>query len=202
MCIPRIIRNMYTGDRPYRNYKKCINYLSKRQVANIIIQLIDTLSYFYTKYGFVHRDLHQLNVMFDEEGRIKIIDFGLSCLSVKGHLYSVTNNECASYDLFTYITSLLEYQKSTFSKEAEHALLTTMQTETHESLYTILENEVRGRKLAVFHKCYWDTLPPEIRAMAGNQMLLNKPDEFGELRAFLVAQTGGRRRRLTRRRRR
>jgi hypothetical protein len=46
--------------------------------------------------------------MFDTTGNIKLIDFGMSCINVGGIQYSVNNDECMSFDLFIFVTYLLE----------------------------------------------------------------------------------------------
>lgn len=66
------------------------------------------LEYFMDTYGFFHRDLHGGNIMFDTDGNIKLIDFGMSCINVDGIQYSVNNDECMSFDLFILVTYLLE----------------------------------------------------------------------------------------------
>ena len=68
------------------------------------------LEYFKTNYGFYHCDLHGDNIMYmHPTGDIKIIDFGLSCITDAGTVYSVDTKECNSWDLLIYITWLRQY---------------------------------------------------------------------------------------------
>lgn len=85
-------------------------------------QLGRLLERFQNVYGFYHRDLHQGNVMFDEGGQIKLIDYGRCCINrIDGKPGTYRSNEYDgqaslaghfesgfSYDLFMYIVSVLE----------------------------------------------------------------------------------------------
>lgn len=75
------------------------------------LQQIGTiLEYFKNNYGFYHCDLHGDNIMYmHPTGDIKIIDFGLSCITDAGTVYSVAAKECHSWDLLIYITWLRQY---------------------------------------------------------------------------------------------
>ncbi|UCG50492.1 MAG: protein kinase [Candidatus Latescibacterota bacterium] len=53
--------------------------LSAERIADIGIQILDGLEHAHAK-GFIHRDLKPDNLMFSEDGKIKITDFGLAKL--------------------------------------------------------------------------------------------------------------------------
>jgi hypothetical protein len=69
----------------------------------------ETLQHLNHKYKFYHGDLHTGNIMFAGD-TIKIIDFGLSCITYNGKLYSgELERSCVSSDLGIYLVSILEY---------------------------------------------------------------------------------------------
>jgi hypothetical protein len=84
-------------------------------IQDSVINLIDILQHLNSAYGFVHRDLHANNVMFNGR-RITLIDFGLSCftfLNSKGQTVkyaapgSTNKGACQSFDMYIFLASLL-----------------------------------------------------------------------------------------------
>jgi serine/threonine protein kinase len=66
----------------------------------------EILNYFKTNYGFYHCDLHGGNILFNYSKSIKIIDFGMSCITDAGTVYSLITKTCHAWDLLLYITYL------------------------------------------------------------------------------------------------
>lgn len=87
-----------------------MSYIANNNPPDFILKLSElgaTLDYFQQEYGFYHCDLHTENVMFTGAGQIKIIDFGMSCITDSGVVYSVKDRVCQSWDLLIYVLHLI-----------------------------------------------------------------------------------------------
>jgi hypothetical protein len=109
------------------------------------------LEYFMDTYGFFHRDLHGGNIMFDNSGNIKLIDFGMSCIDVNGIQYSVNNDDCMSFDLFVLITYLLEQNIIPKLNDKFKELLSDGQGF---DIFELMKRFTRPME-SVFHKAYY-----------------------------------------------
>ena len=69
----------------------------------IFYQLGAVLEHFGNQYGFFHGDLHRGNVMLTRDGKVKLIDFGFSC--VRGYT-RVAKEPCKSYDFLILLFNL------------------------------------------------------------------------------------------------
>jgi serine/threonine protein kinase len=61
------------------------NALSEDNTRHIFKQLVDVVQYCHT-LKIIHRDIKHKNILFDEKGNLKLIDFGLSNWSCQGNM--------------------------------------------------------------------------------------------------------------------
>jgi tRNA A-37 threonylcarbamoyl transferase component Bud32 len=59
------------------------NQLKREQVCRLMVRVCDAIHYAHQR-GVIHRDLKPGNIMVDELGRPRLLDFGLSRMSVQG----------------------------------------------------------------------------------------------------------------------
>ena len=120
-----VIEMKLLGDR-VEDYIKPVAPIEFSYIQDSVINLIDILQHLNRAYGFVHRDLHANNVMFNGR-RITLIDFGLSCftfLNSKGQTVkyaapgSTNKGDCQSFDMYIFLASLLHASTRQYLSEA------------------------------------------------------------------------------------
>ncbi|NNN18832.1 MAG: PASTA domain-containing protein [Acidimicrobiaceae bacterium] len=67
----------YLAGGSLREYLNTGELLSESQAASLMLQVAQGLSYAHGR-GYVHRDIKPANLLFDDEARIRIADFGLA----------------------------------------------------------------------------------------------------------------------------
>jgi hypothetical protein len=88
-------------------------------IHHYFVILAATLAEFDETYGFRHCDLHTGNIMFDEDMKLKMIDFGKSCLKVDGVVYAKNKDTCESFDLLLFLISLREFYFHYFDAQVQ-----------------------------------------------------------------------------------
>lgn len=146
----------------------------------ILSKLSSVVSYFRTTYTFYHHDLHTENIMFSSDGTIKLIDFGMSCITFHGIQYSCIEDmalsieseprECYSYDLLIFISSFLTaYGPKHSTRNLYMFLHSLLYTKNGVNLYTYWKNVLRDRKETspIFYEMYYwkiDKWDPDLKA--------------------------------------
>ena len=67
----------YLAGGSLREYLNAGELLSESQAASLMLQVAQGLSYAHGR-GYIHRDIKPANLLFDDEARIRIADFGLA----------------------------------------------------------------------------------------------------------------------------
>ncbi|XP_052025356.1 sperm motility kinase Y-like [Apodemus sylvaticus] len=87
-----LVMEFVEGQQLYQ-YIKNSGHIEEDEARKIFKQLIAAVSYCH-EHGIVHRDLKPDNILIDNNGKIKIIDFGLSTKVKPGQMLS---QHCGSY---------------------------------------------------------------------------------------------------------
>jgi serine/threonine protein kinase len=72
-----IITELITGSSISDLISKHTNGLPSAQIIAIITQLNETVQYLYLN-GIIHRDIKPANILLNDDGKIKLCDFGIS----------------------------------------------------------------------------------------------------------------------------
>lgn len=107
----------------FRTYLKSIKddtHLNWTHIAPLFVELGTVLAKCKDKYGFYHGDLHTGNVMIGADGDIKLIDFGMSCMTYAGRMYrsvlyyDTLATPCESFDLLIFLCDIMENHEDIF----------------------------------------------------------------------------------------
>jgi len=138
--------------------------------------LASALQRFRDTYGFFHRDLHGGNVMVSGDGKVKIIDFGMSCMR------GITRGECMSYDLLIFVCSILQFVKGLDLQIKQK--LNSFLTHGSSNLYELFKTRL-GTKSTIFHLMYYNSMgDPALGWNAATNSLLGKIHERFFLEKF------------------
>lgn len=161
----------------FRHFVETNAPVSLAKFVPFVHKLSYILNYFRETYSFYHRDLHIGNIMFSSDDTLKLIDFGMSCLTLEGVTYSLLEENivtkpiagtklvpkirsytCFSYDLLIFFANFLTTAE--IPNYCEHDVYTFVyslhETKRGTNLYAYWESRLRKRseKGPVFHEMY------------------------------------------------
>lgn len=139
----------------------------------ILMTVGSTMQYMNYMYTLYHGDLHYGNIMMDQKGDVKLIDFGMSCIQLNGRQYNVLESRCVSYDMLILAASLVNAHTAKWIA-LNPRLFNWLQTmfdmrivyRSHTNLYAYLEEHTRAA--FVFHNVYANMIqlwPAELQTM-------------------------------------
>jgi len=156
------------------------------------------------RYGFAHRDLHTGNIMFRNDGTLVLIDFGLSCITYGGVVYSVQTQNilpagvtrlvpgivdapCQSYDILIFLTSFAESYGLGMEEEEQRKFTSLFYTRDNsfdllDWMFTNFSSQL-NETTAMFHFTYPRNIPDwpaEIQTKLP-QIPGLKPDNFAAM---------------------
>jgi len=141
----------------YIKWLRAMGKITMAQIAPFFIQIGKALDHFDTTYGFRHCDLHPGNIMVTAGGEVKIIDFGRSCLSIDGTVYSKASNTCESFDLLILLMAIREFYYTAFEPNVQAAINYFLNDNTMGfNLWNILKmrHGMRPMQGLIFHYVY------------------------------------------------
>jgi serine/threonine protein kinase len=154
--------------RLYLEKKKIIRIpeIKLRQSQEFLNPIFHTLACvlerFRNEYGFYHRDLHGGNVMVSGDGKVKIIDFGMSYLRFRKDDSNV-NIVSRDSDLLLFVFSILQFTKGLDTQMRDK--LNRLLTHGSDNLYEKLETRFTAKvtKKPLFHLMYYNKVakPPD-----------------------------------------
>lgn len=134
--------------------------LETEDISLLFVYLATVLDILWTKYAFIHGDLHVRNIMFSHYGKIKLIDFGFSSLSHEGRVYNadMTYPPTKSYDILMFLCSFMSEAKYYCTPAAVEWCKSLFNMQDGRNLYTIMETVAEAKGKPVFHMAYYSQL--------------------------------------------
>jgi hypothetical protein len=157
--------------------------VSMTWLAPIFSQLGNVLASLKRRYAFSHRDLHIGNVLITDTGKLKLIDFGFSCLQFRGLHYHATRAQllarmpvgCAGgFDLAQFFTSFMFRYASQLDLSAKAFFSDTNFSGSLDGVrFNLFTLAMRINPERPPHAFYYYNIQPHIRALLDTLSVLN-----------------------------
>lgn len=134
--------------------------------------------------GIHHRDLHEGNIMIDEDGQPVVIDFGLSCIT-HGNEDPYKDEYATQGKVLTYLDDMNELKRITHEFED---FIKTKQLESFEEIDAINYDSLKIGALQKVgikeHHTFFEDITKAVSEMSDDVSVVSIPNSFG---LFLVA---------------
>jgi len=130
--LPRSYKDYLLSDVLKKTYKRDSMVANSIKIKEDLIKLFRILQHFRDTYGFHHYDLHFDNLMVDETGEFKLIDFGYETYArIDG--VEVGRSGVGEPDVYRLIRTLRPALSTVLFTAEFKALLASIEAESHDS---------------------------------------------------------------------
>ena len=137
-------------------------------IGKLFYDISTILSNLFARYKFFHKDLHGGNIMLTDINTVKIIDFGMSCLTYEGVTYSISKSNvgyetprqepCLSFDLLILSSWLVQYKNNTLALETLQFLNNVMTSDSGVNFYSTIQKDKSDPNYSIFHMMYMNKI--------------------------------------------
>lgn len=82
-----------------KTLNRCLKHMDEIDFFMMLIQIVSALETAYKECGFIHCDLHTNNIIRNDDGIYKIIDYGFSCINIDRNIRFGINNKYMKIDI-------------------------------------------------------------------------------------------------------
>jgi len=130
--LPRSYKDYLLSDVLKKTYKRDSMVANSIKIKEDLIKLFRILQHFRDTYGFQHYDLHFDNIMVDETGEFKLIDFGYETYArIDG--VDIGRSGVGEPDVYRLIRTLRPALSTVLFTAEFKALLASIEAESHDS---------------------------------------------------------------------
>lgn len=129
--LPRSYKDYLLSDVLKRTYKRELIIENSKKIKEDLVRLFRILQHFRDTYGFQHYDLHFDNIMVDDAGEFKLIDFGYETFAVIDGV-DVGRRGVGEPDVYRLVRTLRPALVSVAFTAEFNALLASIEAESYD----------------------------------------------------------------------